>query len=326
MQVTFLLLFLFWGHVVSGQSECSLRVKNQSDFSIYRKLQWLKPNTSAESDVLSDGETVEVHCETGFLQNQLISKTYNLQCTNGSFNRGLRIDDFLCRSRHQANTTTYRRPCCDQFFGILKCVGKNLIAYEVGHLQPSGCSKLLYTVCVDKSDLRTKFAYQPRLRPPAKKEPRVGCKKGTWGFDEFGQTVEEKKVLSRAYYQKYQKQRLTTLFPDKYGRKKPYPHYFNRGHIVPSGDFPECEQTSTYQHINLAPQWQVLNQGSWNRIEDDTRELVRNSSSEWVGVHRDLRQNPDSERIYVPDTHIRERCIQERACTCANALLEDSVQ
>lgn len=135
---------------------------------------------------------------------------------------------------------------------------------------------------MDKTDLRTKFAYQPWVNPPKKNVPKVGCEKGIWGFDEFGRTVEQKKVLSKAYYQKYQKKRLTSLFPDKYTRKKPYPHYFNRGHIVPSGDFPECEQTSTYQYINLAPQWQILNEGSWNRIEGDTRQMVRNSTSEWA--------------------------------------------
>ena len=57
-------------------------------------------------------------------------------------------------------------------------------------------------------------------------------------------------------------------------------HYFARGHLAPDGDFIDAaSQDATYYYINVAPQWQSVNNGNWKALESATRNLAANRAS-----------------------------------------------
>lgn len=58
-------------------------------------------------------------------------------------------------------------------------------------------------------------------------------------------------------------------------------HYLARGHLAPSGDFEyRSGYLASYSYVNVAPQWQVINNGHWKSIEEDVRRFANESGHE----------------------------------------------
>jgi len=86
--------------------------------------------------------------------------------------------------------------------------------------------------------------------------------------------------VEKAYSQLGQKSTMIRLFGSALAAKyinvaKSY--YFARGHLAPDGDFIDAaSQDATYYYINVAPQWQSVNNGNWKALELATRNLAAN--------------------------------------------------
>lgn len=258
------------------------RNNNRTNEVYVNVLHWKLPKHSPETltSPVGVGKTVTFECSNGFLQNELPLTSHALSCDiSGKYNRTYLYEDLMCRSDFHKSVVVSRAYSIQS--RLLKCEGKNLEIYNVETRKPDGSLKHLFTVCLDKSVMRTKFAFQPKsnVRPLTKYRSR----QDVWGFDAYGENSWERVILSRAYVKKLQETRITSLFPDQYKGGKKYPYYFNRGHLVPYGDFIDDEdQHATCLYINAAPQWNEFNENAWSLIEQEARR-IRNKGTpeEW---------------------------------------------
>ncbi|KAL3278833.1 hypothetical protein HHI36_016353 [Cryptolaemus montrouzieri] len=65
--------------------------------------------------------------------------------------------------------------------------------------------------------------------------------------------------------------------------------YLAKGHLAPTGDFPfNSWQSATFFYVNVAPQWQSINNGNWKIIENlsrDTAKYYNNTLQVYTGTH-----------------------------------------
>jgi len=65
--------------------------------------------------------------------------------------------------------------------------------------------------------------------------------------------------------------------------------FLSRGHMIARADgFYAAQQNATFYMQNIAPQWQTVNGGNWNRLEINLRDYVEASGTDlqfWCGVH-----------------------------------------
>lgn len=53
------------------------------------------------------------------------------------------------------------------------------------------------------------------------------------------------------------------------------PYFLSRGHLAPKGDFIySAQQNASFYYVNAAPQWEIINAGSWNNLEFRIRNFV----------------------------------------------------
>ncbi|XP_065334387.1 uncharacterized protein LOC135935763 [Cloeon dipterum] len=66
-------------------------------------------------------------------------------------------------------------------------------------------------------------------------------------------------------------------------------YYLARGHLAARSDFIYAtQQRATFWYVNVAPQWQTLNGGNWNTLEDNIRAFVVRYGRDivvYVGTH-----------------------------------------
>jgi DNA/RNA endonuclease G (NUC1) len=52
-------------------------------------------------------------------------------------------------------------------------------------------------------------------------------------------------------------------------------YFLSRGHLTAKSDFIYgAQQMITFYYINVAPQWQIINNGNWDRLETDVQLLA----------------------------------------------------
>lgn len=76
----------------------------------------------------------------------------------------------------------------------------------------------------------------------------------------------------------YRKQSQINHFKNVLGRNQHYftnSSYLSRGHLTPDADFVfTSAQFATYFYANVCPQFQSINGGNWNRVENLARQLA----------------------------------------------------
>ncbi|XP_076252963.1 salivary endonuclease-like isoform X1 [Rhynchophorus ferrugineus] len=85
-------------------------------------------------------------------------------------------------------------------------------------------------------------------------------------------------------------------------------YYLARGHLTARSDtFYPSQQNQTFYLINAAPQWQVINQNNWYRVEVNTRDYAESRKVDllqWTGVYGVLaprNQNNQPIKLYLYD-------------------------
>lgn len=111
---------------------------------------------------------------------------------------------------------------------------------------------------------------------------------------------------------RYRKQEQITHFKKILGRSQ---HYFtnssflSRGHLTPDADFVfTSAQFGTYFYVNVCPQFQSINGGNWNRVENAARQLAAQEQTNldiYTGTYGQLSlvsSNGDLVPLYLSET------------------------
>lgn len=246
----------------------------------FKYFKWTSPKISK----MKSRELANFKCENGFVENSLIDNSYNMFCEDGfykqdGYNKSLQIVDLYCRSNYHKFTKAIPEPKIKS--EVFKCDEKNWKVIDVSINKSHGkVSKLLYTVCLDKEEMRIKYSFEPRTNLSGIKIN--GSREDVWGLDFFGNTIFEKAALAEGFFKPIQQKRLTQEFYKTYNGSKLYPYEFHRGHLAPYADFEDPEEKkATCEYINAFPQWSNLNSFSWSKIERQTRMLIRNNRKDW---------------------------------------------
>ncbi|KAL0269843.1 UNVERIFIED_CONTAM: hypothetical protein PYX00_007442 [Menopon gallinae] len=240
------------------QLECRLSVPpTDNREKIYKEVfRWTFPKDSINSDgkPVRSGTTVGFTCDNGFLKNEFISDSYTFKCDNGKFNRTFHYEDLLCRNEAYKGVAVAETAPSMFRSKLFKCSEPEYKLYQVKLTQPDGKVKVLFSSCVDKKQMKSKFGHQPRRneKPLLRHRPDDAV----WGFDGFGEDTNERFYLSKGYVKKTQAKRIARAYPD---RKK----------------------RATCEYINAAPQWDAFNSGSWSLVEREAREMLQKDTNDW---------------------------------------------
>ncbi|XP_017957987.1 uncharacterized protein LOC108652333 [Drosophila navojoa] len=160
--------------------------------------------------------------------------------------------------------------------------------YRVGYNISEGRFVRTIELCHDARQLQTHYASYQLI--PANALFQRGVKRIKFsaaghfsGYD-----------MNRLYSQKAQRRRVAELYQRLNATENGLGflekgQYLTRGHLAAKADFIYAsQQRTTFNYVNVAPQWQIFNGGPWQIIEDKIRELVSRldlSVSVYTGTH-----------------------------------------
>lgn len=135
----------------------------------------------------------------------------------------------------------------------------------------------LIELCFDHKTERTLYAYTHLTKAHATYQKNI--KRPGWisGKKYFSNTN-----INKMYSKENQIERVTELVDDKWASVIITDEInLVRGHLVPKVDFVySVQQRATMHLLNAAPQWNVINGGNWQRIEESIRKFVETSNVE----------------------------------------------
>lgn len=149
---------------------------------------------------------------------------------------------------------------------------------------------LQYSVCMDETlygtlwskhvirgaSLSKKSATGRKQRPDFQDEvdkETIFSQNPDFDFDKPYSKKEQKKTVSKLLDTNKLPSGKTIMSSSKF--------YFVRGHLVPDAEFVyNAESDATYFYINVAPQYQALNNGNWKAMEISTRDYAQKSQSD----------------------------------------------
>ncbi|XP_034482445.1 uncharacterized protein LOC117787921 [Drosophila innubila] len=274
---------------------CKLDI--QDDFPYGKRSQplYLHPNTdtywlpNAEGQlVIPRGASIELYCSSAFASINTDDhvtpdlSSIHARCLHDStfeWTGGKReFQDFYCTQQLAYAVERLEQPCGD---GDVASAAR---MYRVGYNLGAGRFVRTLELCHDAEKLQTEYAFYQLL--PANehfqrhvKRVRFSTAGHFCGFD-----------MERLYSQTHQQQRavqllhqaaeatatlgdhMKGLFDKKAGL------FLARGHLAAKGDLIYAsQQRSSFNYLNVAPQWQSFNGGHWAIVEDETRRFVARS-------------------------------------------------
>ncbi|XP_062133312.1 uncharacterized protein LOC133843681 [Drosophila sulfurigaster albostrigata] len=248
---------------------------------------WL-PNGDGQL-VVPRGASIELYCDSSFanMDSQEESVSIHARClhdTTFEWTGGKQeLQDFYCTQQLKyAVERLEQQPCGD---GNMTSAAR---IYRVGYNVSGGRFVRTLELCHDAEQLRTEYVYYQML--PASvhfqrhvKRPQFSSAGHFCGYD-------MQRLYSQAHQQKRAKQLLqqaapsdgvdvgvgvglgedmkSTLFDTK-------DLFLARGHLAAKADLIYAtQQRSTFNYLNVAPQWQTLNAGHWAVVEEATRRFA----------------------------------------------------
>ena len=164
------------------------------------------------------------------------------------------------------------------------CLGKH-VRYDIGFYIDTDVFLPTIEICRDGQSLRTYYAKSTISKAVMSIQAKMPPTR--WKFGKYYPGYD----MNDIYKQDNQIKSLTLqLGSERLARIRANSiDYFNRGHYTARADFVyHSQQSSTYWHLNTAPQWSKFNAQNWGRLEVSLRKLASKRAIDlevYTGVH-----------------------------------------
>ncbi|KAL7731824.1 hypothetical protein ACLKA6_017411 [Drosophila palustris] len=269
---------------------CVLDIQEDLPYSNRAQPLYLRPNTdtywlpnAAGQLVVPRGASIELYCSSSFANvtddDRVATERSSIhaRCLHDTIFEwagGKReFQDFYCSQKLKYVVERLEQPCGD------RDVASAARIYRVGYDLGAGRFVRTLELCHDAERLQTEYALYQLL--PANEHFQRHVKRVKFstaghfgGFD-----------MQRLYSQAHQEQRAVQLLHqtdmvmdverlfDKKGGL-----FLARGHLAARADLIYAsQQQSSFNYLNVAPQWQTFNGGHWSIVEDESRHFVARS-------------------------------------------------
>ncbi|KAH8313046.1 hypothetical protein KR067_011936 [Drosophila pandora] len=238
-------------------------------------LYWL-PNSKGQLEI-PRGDSIELYCSESFETvppGRVLGRSIRVQClqetTFGWLGEPIKFSDFVCSKSIPYIVERVDKPCGE---------ASSASMYRVGYATGDGRFVETMQLCHDPLTLRTHYARHQLV--PANVHHQKNVKR--LSFSPAGQF--EGYDMARIYTHRHQEQLLAGagLLDVKDG------YFLARGHLAAKADLIYAsQQRSSFNYVNVAPQWQSFNGGQWATLEDSTRRFVATSgisATVYTGTH-----------------------------------------
>ncbi|KAH8329674.1 hypothetical protein KR074_011552 [Drosophila pseudoananassae] len=241
-------------------------------------LYWL-PNSQGQLEI-PRGASIELYCSDSFESLPPGLRSIRVQClqetTFGWSGEHIKFRDFVCSKSIPYIVERLDKPCGET--SSTSTVASTSL-YRVGYDTGDGRFVETMQLCHDPLTLRTHYARHHLV--PANVHHQKNVKR--LSFSPAGHF--EGYDMARIYTHRHQEQLLAGagLLDVKDG------YFLARGHLAAKADLIYAsQQRSSFNYVNVAPQWQSFNGGQWATLEDSTRRFVATSgisATVYTGTH-----------------------------------------
>ncbi|KAH8380642.1 hypothetical protein KR009_011939 [Drosophila setifemur] len=239
-------------------------------------LYW-QPNSGGQLEV-PRGAIIELYCSDSFVSLDAGLRSIRVKClqdsTFGWSGRAIKFSDFVCTQSIPYVVQRLDRLGCGEDGESESSASSYL--YRVGYAIGDGRFVATMELCHDPLNLRTHYARHQLS--PANVHFQKNVKRLTFSTAGHFEGYD----MARIYTHRHQEQLLlgSGLMNVKEGL------FLARGHLAAKADMIYAsQQRSTFNYVNVAPQWQSFNGGQWANLEDATRRFVANSRLSAVTVY-----------------------------------------
>lgn len=252
----------------------------------HARIKFVLPNPGTDRIVLRQREGIEAYCPGSFvIRDRRPTKltSVQLKCLGKSL-------------KHKKQTVRPQSLRCDKFTeNIAQYTGWDCYEgnkeFEIGFRYNKTFLPLI-TGCFDNKQQTTLYTMHTIAKSIAGRQ-QTSLKRNNWIQGSFFNVTRVNNLFS-IEYQRSVINDLLGLSPNstKYiSRKRNY--YLSRGQLAPSTDFLfASQQEATYYLLNAIPQWENINAGNWQILEENLRELAdkrRIDLQIYSGVYQVLR-------------------------------------
>ncbi|EDV51620.1 uncharacterized protein LOC6545359 [Drosophila erecta] len=247
-------------------------------------LYWL-PNPDGHLEV-DHGASIELHCSNPFAPANGESldaklRSIRVKCVQDTtfewMGAKIQFSDFVCSHSMPYTVERLNRSC-----GSNTTSPSTSNLYRVGYDTGDGRFVATMELCHDPNHLRTHYANHQLTPASVHFQKKVKRQKFSTaghftGFDMF-----------EIYSQKNQEKLMVPgLIDVKSGL------FLSRGHLTAKADLIYAsQQRSSFNYMNVAPQWQSFNGGQWADLEDSTRKFVARSgitANVYTGIYGEMK-------------------------------------
>lgn len=275
-------LSLYLSYLIAD-APCTLDIQNDLPLSNLQPL-YLHPNTdsywlpTAKGELqIPRGANIELYCTHSFsIGNSDGSYSHNpsihVRCLHDktfAWEGGKwELGDFTCAKPLTYTVERMNQSCGD---GDVASHGR---VYRVGYNISAGRFVRTIELCHDADQLRTHYASYQLVPANALFQRQVKRVKfssaGHFSGYDMNDLYSQKNQLKQVA--KLVKQPIASAPVSSFLKEG---QYLTRGHLASKADFIYAsQQRSSFNYLNVAPQWQRFNNGHWQIVEDKMRQLV----------------------------------------------------
>lgn len=232
-------------------------------------MNFASPVTGSDKIIVRENDAIEIYCPGSsiLINNQsLRTNLTRIKCVKGKFtlsDEGINFQSLTClkKPRHIAQYTNK------------KCL-KKFDEFEIGYRYKNKFLRLIRG-CFDKAEQITLYTVHTVSKAIVHRQ-RSHARSTYWAVGSF-YTIGH---VDDAYKRNNQRIAINNQLgleasSTKYISNTSDNYHLIRGHLAPKADFLYGpQQDATFYFLNAIPQWHLLNNGNWKRLEDGIRHLA----------------------------------------------------